>query len=477
MRRQQAESLIGFMLGDLRKKLEPIGKLELLDSVGDQAMSYFATLGGRGTPKEMLARAKALKQIGEVRKAQGELEPALKAFKQSLMQSKALYETDPGNNDYLFELGQAEFWVGYIAWERGDLKSAEPYFQNYMQYSRELLARDPDNSDYNMELSYAYSNLGSLARARGNSQVALENFILSADINAAELRKTPDNIDLVFSYAEGLSWIGSTKADLGDLKGSEQAFAEIFTLLQPIYEKAENAKLTFTLASNMTFQAEAKLNLGDTNSARDINTKSFSILTMLIAKDPKNSTWLDIYNKSKRIKLSMIPASDWSASNDAVLEQLKDNAAKLVKQDSTIPANKTRLANILREQAIRALHSGNFADALASAKSAHTLMLDLAKNSDPSPQLLVHFAKSAEMLGTTLAANQQAEAAELIWSDTAELLDRQSISVFDFYPVRYLLAVDLKQTEKAGEIEKELIKAGYRDPRMDPAHTLSGTFR
>ncbi|MGL4835689.1 MAG: toll/interleukin-1 receptor domain-containing protein, partial [Shewanella sp.] len=146
IRRQQAENLIGFMLGDLRKNLEPIGKLELLDSVGDQAMKYFATLGNRGTAKELLDRAKALKQIGEVRKAQGELEPALKAFKQALIQSEALYKTDPSNNDYLFELGQAEFWVGYVAWERGDLKSAEPYFQNYMQYSRELLAREPNNS-------------------------------------------------------------------------------------------------------------------------------------------------------------------------------------------------------------------------------------------------------------------------------------------------------------------------------------------
>lgn len=477
MRRQQAESLIGFMLGDLRKKLEPIGKLELLDSVGDQAMSYFATLGGRGTPKEMLARAKALKQIGEVRKAQGELEPALKAFKQSLMQSKALYDTDPGNNDYLFELGQAEFWVGYIAWERGDLKSAEPYFQNYMQYSRELLAREPDNSDYNMELSYAYSNLGSLARARGNSQVALENFILSADINAAELRKTPDNIDLVFSYAEGLSWIGSTKADLGDLKGSEQAFAEIFTLLQPIYEKAENAKLTFTLASNMTFQAEAKLNLGDTNSARDINTKSFSILTMLIAKDPNNSTWLDIYNKSVLNKLTMIPAGAWSASNQAELDQLQESTRKLLMLEPSSSMNKIRLASMLRENALRALHAGNAAVAMTSAKSAHALTLDLIKETDLTPMLLVHLAKSAEVLGSALMANRQAEAAEMIWGEAAALLDRQTIRVFDFHPVRYLLAIDLKQTEKAGEIEKELIKAGYRDPRMDPAHTLSGTFR
>ena len=33
-RREQAEDLIEFMLGDLHDKLEPIGRLEVLDDVG-----------------------------------------------------------------------------------------------------------------------------------------------------------------------------------------------------------------------------------------------------------------------------------------------------------------------------------------------------------------------------------------------------------------------------------------------------------
>ncbi len=118
VRRAQAENLIGFMLGDLRQNLERIGKLELLDSIGNQAMAYFAAIGERGTEKEMLERAKALKQIGDVRFNRGQLEPALLAFRQALAQTRALYDANPGNNDYLFELGQAEFWVGYVAWQR-----------------------------------------------------------------------------------------------------------------------------------------------------------------------------------------------------------------------------------------------------------------------------------------------------------------------------------------------------------------------
>ena len=111
------------------------------------------------------------------------------------------------------------------------------------------------------------------------------------------------------------------------------------------------------------------------------------------------------------------------------------------------------------------------------AKFAHDLMLDLVKKSDPSPQLIVHLAKSAEVLGSALMANHQAETAELIWGEAAALLDKQTVHVFDFYPIRYLLAIDLNQNEKAKDIEIKLNKAGYKDPSMQPAYTLSGTFR
>jgi serine/threonine protein kinase len=43
-RRDQAEGLIGFMVSDLREKLEPIGRLDILDGVGEKALAYFAAV-------------------------------------------------------------------------------------------------------------------------------------------------------------------------------------------------------------------------------------------------------------------------------------------------------------------------------------------------------------------------------------------------------------------------------------------------
>ena len=120
-RRVQAENLIGFMLGDLRNRLEPIGRLDLLDGVGDEALEYFASLTDEDMTDDAWGkRALALCQIGEVRVAQGKLEQAAEVFRDCLASVSVLNERGPENGNWLFQEGQAQFWVGYVHWVQGE---------------------------------------------------------------------------------------------------------------------------------------------------------------------------------------------------------------------------------------------------------------------------------------------------------------------------------------------------------------------
>jgi hypothetical protein len=59
-RRAQAEDLIGFMLGDLRAKLETVGRLDVLADVGDRAAAYFASVPADDlTEEELHQRARS----------------------------------------------------------------------------------------------------------------------------------------------------------------------------------------------------------------------------------------------------------------------------------------------------------------------------------------------------------------------------------------------------------------------------------
>ena len=477
MRRQQAEGLIGFMLGDLRKKLEPIGKLDILDAVGDQAMKYFSALGDHGTPKEMLSRAVALKQIGDVRFKQGKLEPALKAFEQALIQSRNLHKAEPGNNEYLFELGQAEFWAGYVAWERGDLSKADDYFQNYMKYSRELQRRGPENSDYTLELAYAFSNLGSLARARGSSKTALDYFEKSNAITLSLIAANPEDTDLIIEAAEGWSWIGSTKRDLGELKGSDQAFSEIEALLNPLIIKSENARPRFTLAANLLHQSRVKMAMGDIMEANALCLKSIEQLSTLTANDPQNSEWRDTYSNAQLFLLSIIPDNDWNVDHQTVLSRLVEEAGEMHRKEPSSTQYLTSYARMRMEKARRDLSNGNTIPAYESIKSAHAMLDDLFKTADFSPLLLIELANSAELLGKVLNAGGDSKAAEQVWLKAAALIDKQSTRIFDYIPIRYKLAVNLSQTAKARELEAILLKAGYRNQQMPIAINTPGNDR
>jgi tetratricopeptide (TPR) repeat protein len=83
--RREAEGLIGFMLGDLRDKLEPVGRLDVLDAVGARALAYYEKQDKTSLSDEALAqRSKALTLIGKIAASRGDLDGALRRYREAL---------------------------------------------------------------------------------------------------------------------------------------------------------------------------------------------------------------------------------------------------------------------------------------------------------------------------------------------------------------------------------------------------------
>ncbi len=176
-RRSQAEGLIGFMLGDLRKKLEAVGRIDILDEVGVKAMDYFAAVPESSlSDEELLRRSTALYQIGTVRVAQGQLEAATRSFEESLSLATALVSRDPNDGNRIFEQAQSRFWVGYVQWRRRNLEAALDHFRTYLGLAERLVGLDPRNADWQLELASANSNLGSVLQEQGDMEGALGRF-------------------------------------------------------------------------------------------------------------------------------------------------------------------------------------------------------------------------------------------------------------------------------------------------------------
>ncbi len=79
--RAQAQGLIEFMLTDLRKRLEPVGRLDLMDGIGPKALAYYAAQNPDDLDARALSqRADALRLMGEISEQRGHLAEALRAF-------------------------------------------------------------------------------------------------------------------------------------------------------------------------------------------------------------------------------------------------------------------------------------------------------------------------------------------------------------------------------------------------------------
>lgn len=239
LRRAQAEGLIDFMLGDLRGKLQPMGKLAILDDIGKRALDYFAAVPeGELSSQELQSRAKALEQIGQVRVAQGKLADATAAFREALRLSKGLAERDPGSAEWQFDLGQSHFWVGYLLWQQKDLAGAMEQFRAYLAISEALVARDPRNRRWMLELAYAHSNIGSIARERGDNSSALTSLRASAGLMETLLAQAPDDDALRQELGHVHAKLGDLLARLGDLAGATGWLEKYRSAMQTLVERA-----------------------------------------------------------------------------------------------------------------------------------------------------------------------------------------------------------------------------------------------
>ena len=103
--RDQVDGLINYMLYDLRDKLEPIGRLDVLDDVAKKAKEYLDRL-----PKELVIssrlnqQATMLSNLGDVLVAQGKLQEALEDYQQYLAIAKRLAEQDKTNSGWQRDL-------------------------------------------------------------------------------------------------------------------------------------------------------------------------------------------------------------------------------------------------------------------------------------------------------------------------------------------------------------------------------------
>jgi hypothetical protein len=291
--RTEAEGLMGYMLGEFVNQVRPLGRLDLLDSISARALAYLSDPGDRKTDQVALTqRSAALQLIAEVRIARGD--PA--AARQALLAARDILQHQAGsyprNREVLATLGANAFWLGQLAFDQSDWPQAQRYFDEYRRDSDLLSVLAPADPAAWVEQSYAHNSLGSLALKRGAVSTAAREFALSVELKRKALAHKGKDPALVADLADSLSWLASTKEQLGELDAAMELYGRSQALLLPLHRAGPGDGLwSHRYAFALWHQAELQLALGHDEAAVGSLRQAAGLLRELARRDPSNRSW------------------------------------------------------------------------------------------------------------------------------------------------------------------------------------------
>jgi tetratricopeptide (TPR) repeat protein len=312
LQRVNTEELLSYMLGDLRR-LDPITGVESMVVEQESYGALSRRLALREKDNEaLLQHVMDWREEGLDLTWNGELADAMEKFQASHAALIELHRRQGNTEQMLFELGQAEFYVGMVHVESGRPEMARDHWVRYGALTRRLLNREPNNPRYVMELSYTLMNLGALEQQFPvpDATKSLELLQAAVQYNQMALVLDPENREYRESLPTQLAWLADTRlmtCSLGEALKLRQESAELRRALVEEYpESADDAR---EYAYSLSGLAGVQQQIGLAEEAARSMSQSVDVLLDLHRQEPGNEDieWQMLLRRSRlaEIWLSM----------------------------------------------------------------------------------------------------------------------------------------------------------------------------
>lgn len=467
-RQGQAEELIGFMLGDLRDKLTAMGRLDVLDAVGNKALVYFAAVpASQLSDEELYRRAQALQQLGEVRMAQGKLPAAADLMRQSLAIATGLASRDSLNGRWQIGLAHSHFWAGNVDWELGNVDSALGHFLPFVTISRRLIAHYPDSLGYREELAYALNNIGFAREAQGDIKGALTSYQASLGINQDLVNRDPAKLDWQVSLAAEHNAAAVAQRKLGDLTGALASHDKELAIREALlaHDTTDSERERYVGIAH-AYRSELRMLMGDETGSLADARAARAIYTTLVAHDTSNASlqW-SLAKSDRQIAQALLEAGDASGA----LRELASGQAitiHLLLKSQTNPRAAAEAVLAATVQARSLLAMGRVSEALTAARGAASAA-DAAVTGKPHDIERRRAASDAYIAeGEALSRSRDARGAKVAWSRALAIVDSTAMRSHEteVLAVQATALLDLGRSDDAAPIVAELHHRGYRRP-------------
>ncbi|HUP62067.1 MAG TPA: serine/threonine-protein kinase [Thermoanaerobaculia bacterium] len=357
-RRAELETMLEFMIGDLRTKLEKVGRLDILDDVGERALTYVDSLRPDVmSAAELTRNAKALNQLGEVRVGQGKTPEALNLFRRSLKLADEAVKREPRNGEALMVLGATHYWIGNSAQLLGNTDQALQHMRQYQTVAERLAALDPLKVEYQLERAYGHGNIASILEKRGEIEEALKHHRMALEIKENIARRDPNNLETQIDLAIAFNKVGVALYKAGDMRQSlryldrETAIYRRLIALDP-----KDTRMQRHFIVNLAFVARALDATGKSDAALALLREALALQRGLAERDPSNVDWRRAVPMTTRSIASMLERRGDSA---AALEHYREARAMIAEVIKLMPTRKSLIVD-------GAIIDGEYAQLLAS---------------------------------------------------------------------------------------------------------------
>jgi tRNA A-37 threonylcarbamoyl transferase component Bud32/tetratricopeptide (TPR) repeat protein len=422
----RAEALIDFMLGEFRNEVQKVGKLDLLESVGDKATAYFSSLDPRDLDeKTLLQQARTLRQIGEIRMAQARYAQAILAFSTANRYAATLVSRNPKNGEMLFERAQTEYWIGFVHRKRGDVATMGDWFARYRDTGVALVALDPKNASSHEELAYGHHNLAVFDLDEGRFDAARRGFVAELETLAAVVQDRPQDRSLQFRVIDANSWLGTIAERTGNFPLAIEQFArQVASLELMVQDDPGTAKWRAKLADALALHATVLAITGRRADSLALRNRASALLEALVTGDPENRTWEMALAYLRLREARLLRAEGHMEKARQLIDETRGNLERLAAKEPTDKELAGRLATAWRLQA-ELLEATEGTGAMEAATRAVQLGESLIREMRASDEIIGETAQALLTVGRLSARSGSRESALAHWRRAVELVEER----------------------------------------------------
>lgn len=456
--RREAESLVEFMLGDLRGKLEPIGRLDALDGVGGRVLSYYRKQNASElTDAALMQRSRALNLMAEVAFQRGNMAEADGLYRQALAGTREAVRRSPHDPDRIFELAQNVFWLGELARFRGQADQAFNAYSTYKRLGDLLVALQPDNLKWRMEALYGAEDVGIALYNKRHFAEAAQQFAGAVPPMQSLVTIDPGNETYQIEFAKLYAWLADAQRSLGNYNAAIAARQNQINLLQKAIAKG-STNVDFRSGLITAHQGLGNLQFvhGDVRSGIEELRLAVQQASELMPIEPTNKFWK---SSAAAAQLDLAYALLSSAQPEEAATETRSACALVAAINGRNPGTPS-LRACLAMRARLALESGANPQALVFAQQA--LLSARSEHREDPVRNRYLIADAYRLLGDVYQRGGDQVHAKQAWVDALASLPPGVVEQATEIDTHARILQRLGQTSQAQQLNTRLAAMGFR---------------